>query len=114
VEPTTHEVGPPVLTGAVAPEALIVNITPQMIGAPLDLTTVTGAQFHIKDPNGGDRYWPGTLSNQTTTTLTVTYLLQAPDIDMEGRWRVVTNLSVPPGPNGVRRVEPFYFRSEAG
>ncbi len=48
----------------------------------LDFTTVASATFKVlRKADGSTATWTATLSNQTTTTLTLTYLLAAGAID---------------------------------
>lgn len=108
----TIEIGPAIYVGAVAPEGIVINVTPQTVGAPTDLSTVTGAVLHMTDPNGNDRLWTAQLSNQTPTTLTVSYAFQAGDIDTVGTWYCVARLLLSSPVGGVRRVEKFSFPVE--
>ena len=85
-----------VYQGALAPEALIQNITPGLSG--VDLSTVTAATFKVKKPDGTIYSWAATRSNQTATTLTLTYVFQsAADTAQLGSHVAVAFLTVPAG-----------------
>lgn len=104
---------PIVYTGAQAPEGITIDVTPDTVEAPdvpLDLTTVVSAELHVTPPRGGSRMWTATLSNQTSTTLRLTYTYDVGDIDQEGWWRIVARLTLAGG--GVRRVTAVHFESQ--
>lgn len=81
--------------GAVAPEALAINVVPGQSG--LDLSTVTAATLSVKDLAGTVSTWSATRSNQTASTLTLTHTLVAGDTAVLGLHIVYANLTVPGG-----------------
>ena len=80
---------------AVAPEALVVDITPGDSG--VDLSTVTAGSFKILKPTGAEVSWAGTRSNQTATTLRLSYTLLAADVAVPGRYTYYASLTIPSG-----------------
>ncbi len=83
--------------GMVEPYTYSQNFVPGSSG--LDLSVVSDAEFRIRKPDGSTDTWAGTLSNQTATTLTVTYDLAATpsDIDVAGMWKFYLAMTVPAG-----------------
>lgn len=90
--------------GAVAPEAFVLNLTPGTSG--VDLSTVTAAQIKVKRPDGSFLTWTATRSLQTTTTLTLTYVLTTPDTTLLGKHVAYAILTVP---GGTVRSVPLAF-----
>lgn len=80
---------------AVAPEAAVLAITPGTSG--VDLSTVTAGSFKVLKPTGVEATWTGTRSNQTATTLTLTYTLTSSDVATPGRYVVYASLTIPSG-----------------
>lgn len=66
-----------VYQGAQAPQAYVLDITPGDSG--VDLSTVTDAEFQVLRPDGTEVTWAADMSNQTATTLTLTYEYVTPD-----------------------------------
>lgn len=83
--------------GAVAPETYAVGLVPGDSG--LDLSTVSDAKFEVLKPDGTIVEWAGSLSNQTATTLTVTYSLAASPSDLadSGIYKFFVKVTVPGG-----------------
>lgn len=94
---------------AVAPEALVMNITPGSSG--VDLSTVTAGSFKVLKSDGSEATYTGTRSNQTTTTLTLTYTILAADLAKPGRYAVYASLTIP---SGTVRTKPqvLYVRGK--
>lgn len=80
---------------AVAPEALVVNVTPGDSG--VDLSTVTAASFKVLKVDGTTATWTATRSNQTATTLKCTYTLLAADVAKPGRYVYYVAMTIPSG-----------------
>lgn len=62
----------------------------------IDLSLVTGASIKYQKPDGTTGTWAGVMSNQTTTTLTVTFTTAgtAPsELDQSGEWGVYASLT---------------------
>jgi hypothetical protein len=82
--------------GLVAPKQYVVDIVPG--DSDLDLSTVTAATFQIRKPDGSTTSWTATLSNQTATTLTLTFTYGASsEIDQAGTWHFYAKFTVPGG-----------------
>lgn len=77
--------------GAVAPEAMLCRMVSGQSG--LDLTTATGGSFRVKKPDGTIVTWSATLSAATATSVLMTYLYQAGDLDLAGKYIVVPKLA---------------------
>lgn len=86
---------PVVMRGAVAPEALTVEVDQGDSG--VDLTTVTGASMLVRYPNGDEETWEATTSSPTPTSLVVAHTFVDGDTDELGEYRVVVALAVPGG-----------------
>lgn len=73
------------------------DVTPGTSG--IDLSTVTNAVFGVEKPDGTVVEWAATMSNQTATTLTLTYVLSAlgTDVAIPGPYAVVAFLEIPSG-----------------
>lgn len=83
--------------GAKAPDAYTLDLTPGTSG--IDLSTVTAATLSVERPDGSIVSWTATRSNQTATTLTLTYVfaVSGADIAVAGPYAVVAILTVPLG-----------------
>lgn len=79
----------------VAPETYTSDIVPGTSG--VDLSTVTAAVFSVRKPDETELTWAATLSNQTSTTLTLTHAYAAGDVDTTGRYLVFALLTMPSG-----------------
>lgn len=100
---------------AVAPEALVVNITPGDSG--VDLSTVTAGVFKVLKPTGAEASWTGTRSNQTASTLRLTYTFTAGDVAVPGRYVYYAQLTIPSGTVTIKRralVVRGKYETEAG
>lgn len=80
---------------AVAPEAYVLNLTPGDSG--VDLSTVTAASFLVLRSDGVRATWTATRSNQTATTLTLTYSFAAADVNKPGKYVIFASLTIPSG-----------------
>ena len=99
-----------VYAGAVAPESLKVTVAQGSSG--IDLTTVTAAQLLVKKPDGTTLSWSATISAATATSLTLTHVFSAADVDVTGIYVVVPKLTVPAGfvrgvPKKLTALDPF-------
>lgn len=76
------------------PDGYGLDITPGDSG--LDLSTVASAEFRVlRRQNGTESTWTATLSAQTATTLTLTYLFAADDIDtVKGTYDIYARLTL--------------------
>jgi hypothetical protein len=91
------------LTGAQAPERLLVTITnAELASEPLDLSTVTAVTLRVTTPRG-ERTWTTTIETQTATLLELEHLWDALDVEEPGIYRVYVDMAVP---GGVRRAGP--------
>lgn len=90
--------------GAVAPEAYVLNVTPGDSG--LDLSTVTAASLKVRKPGGTVVDWTPVMSNQTATTLTLTFTFDATDseLDVAGEYTIYGILTIPSGTMTTQRV----------
>lgn len=96
----------PVYQGALSPEGLQILVGPL---AGVDLTLVTSATVLLKNPQGSSVTWTGwTLSNQTSSGVTLTHLFQPGDVDQGtpsiGTWVAVVKLTVTGFVNPIRCV----------
>ena len=101
---------PKVRAGALAPEAFRVYVRTGNSG--IDLTTVTGVTLQVRNPNGVEVEWAGTVAAGpfppavTPTDLWIVHPYAAGDVDVLGRYAVYAVLSIPGG--AVRSVpSPF-------
>lgn len=83
--------------GDLGPSGYSMDIVPGDSG--LDMSLVSAAEFRVKKNDGTIIVWAGSMSNQTTTTLTVTYIfstLTSP-VDKAGHWSIYCALTIPTG-----------------
>lgn len=66
----------------------------------LDLSTVTGAVFNVRRADGTTTTWSAVITQQSTTQLTLTHVLQAGDcpVGVAGIYSIEPMLTVPAGP----------------
>jgi hypothetical protein len=90
--------------GALAPEAYVMNLTPGDSG--LDLSTVTDADLIVSKPDGTVETWAPVMSNQTATTLTLTFEFDATDseVDVPDEYIIYAKLTIPSGTMTSERV----------
>lgn len=81
--------------GAEAPEAYELSLTSEPSG--VDLSTVTAAVLRVKKTNGVETSWAVTMSSQTSTTLKLTHVFAANELDAPGSWAVYAELTLPTG-----------------
>jgi|CXWL01.1.fsa_nt_gi hypothetical protein len=93
-----------VYLGPVAPEAYVVDVVPGTSG--VDLSTVTDAALLVLRPDGAEVVWSVTRSNQTASTLTLTHVFEATDVDVVGEYGVYAAMTIPAG---TVRSEPRSF-----
>lgn len=80
---------------AVAPYALRYEATSD--DAAFDLTTPTAARFEVLKPDGEELTWSATLSDQQTTTATLTHIFAAGELDIPGDYRIEPRMDTPSG-----------------
>lgn len=85
-----------VYQGAIAPEAYTLDITPGTVN-PVDLSTVSAATLSVRKPDGTVVAWAATISNQTTSTITLTHTFLTGDIALLGDYAIVASLTIPSG-----------------
>jgi hypothetical protein len=73
----------------------ILDVVPDTSG--VDLSTVTAASFIVKRPDGSTATWAATRSNQTATTLTLTYAFLLGDRPIRGAYAIYARLTIPAG-----------------
>jgi hypothetical protein len=92
--------------GDVAPKAFILNLKPEDV-AMANLSTVTSAVLNVRRGDGTITTWTATLSNQTSTTLTLTHLLGVGDVTTAGVYVIRATLTLTAG---TVRSEPQRLR----
>jgi hypothetical protein len=60
----------------------------------LDMTTVSAVVFRVRSPSGQTVEWPGTLSDQTTSSLVATKSLTAGECPGPGQYSVSPLLTI--------------------
>lgn len=88
---------------AVAPQAYTLRLTPETASG-VDLSTVTAATLYARRADGTIVTWTATLSNQTTTTLTLTHLFAVGEVPSPGNYVVYAELTRPDGVLESERV----------
>lgn len=91
-----------VYQGALAPEAITVDITPG--DSDLDLSGVVSATLEVYRSGALEDTWSCALSNQTESTVTLTYAFSAGDTDDTG---TITLLPKLVAPGGTYRCNPL-------
>lgn len=93
-----------VFAGAQAPEALEISVS-NVGGAadPLDLSTVTEAEFAVTTPTGRRVTWATTIASQSAAALVLQHVFALADVDTPGPYRITVYMTVP---GGVRRAGP--------
>ena len=93
-----------VYAGAKAPAAFRINVTPN--ATVPDLSVVTAATCTVTRPDRTSATWPMTLSNQSSTTLKLTYVFgsDGSDVTQFGPHTLTVSLSTPAG---TRRLIPL-------
>lgn len=83
--------------GLSAPKQYTVDL--ELDASVLDLSTVSAATLQIRKPDGTTTSWTTALSNQTPTTLTLTYTYPAAPgpYDQPGTWHFYAKLTIPGG-----------------
>lgn len=94
-----------IYAGAQAPEGYSLDLTPGTSG--VDLSTVTAAELHVQKPDGQVAVWAVAITNQTSTTITLThdFVVPAPmatppvpsDVAAPGPYVIVAILTIPSG-----------------
>ena len=78
-----------------APQTYTTDIVPGSSG--VDLSTVSAASFVVRQPDESIASWAAALSNQTTTTLTLTHTYATGDMAIKGSYLLYALLTVPGG-----------------
>jgi hypothetical protein len=81
--------------GESGPAACVVNVTSGTSG--LDMSTITAATIQVQKADGTLVTWTGSRTNQTSSTLTVSYTFQVGDINVAGTWALFVLVTVPSG-----------------
>ena len=83
--------------GMRSPQGYVTDLVPSTNGE--DLSTVTAAVLQAQRPDGTVVTWAATLSNKTTTTITVShvYASDGSDLNQQGVWSVFAQLTLPGG-----------------
>lgn len=84
-----------VYQGAVAPETYVLDIAAGSSG--VDLSTVTDAVLSVQKADGTEATWEVDMSNQATSTLTLTHTFESGDLSIAGRYSVYASLTIPTG-----------------
>ncbi len=93
-------------TGVQAPYQYVLNLTAD--GTIVDLADVTDAELDVRLPNYAEtETWDVALSNQTTTTLTLTHTFDVDDAVEPGAYVIFAKLTVP---GGILRSDPKLVR----
>lgn len=76
-----------------SPDAYVLDVTPG--NSAVDLAAVNSAAFHVhRRSDGSITTWAAAITNQTPTTLTLTYLLAAGEIDtVRGSYDIYARLT---------------------
>lgn len=79
------------------PDAYVLAVTPGV--NTVDLSAVASAVFKVRRAaDDSESTWTATMSNQTTTTLTLTHLLVAGDIDtVRGTYAIYAQMTLGTG-----------------
>ena len=99
-----------VYSGAVAPESYRLNLTPGTSG--VDLSTVSAASLSVQRHDGTEATWAVSMSNQTSSTLTLTHVFVVADTAQIGTYRIRALLTIPGGtvrsvPTSLDVLSPF-------
>jgi len=82
--------------GALAQETFVLNLVPADVeGTPTySLSAVATAEFVVQKPDGSLTTWTATMSNQTASTLTLTYSFHAStsELDQAGTYVIYAKL----------------------
>ena len=81
--------------GAVAPETFQLTVSAGTSG--VDLTTVSGASFKVKLPDGTTTTWSATTSGATVSSIVVSHTLVSGDTTQTGTYYIYATLTVPGG-----------------
>jgi hypothetical protein len=83
---------------ALAPYQFQMVLSPNVIGTPVDLTTITAATLSVRRADASKTTWTAALSNQTSTTLTLTHPYLPGDVALLGLYQVYAVLTTASGP----------------
>lgn len=79
--------------GALAPESFIMVVTPGSSG--VNMNNISAATFEVRKSNGSTTSWSATLSNQSSTSLTLTHIMNAmtSELDVVGTYNVYASMT---------------------
>lgn len=90
-----------IYAGTTTPGAVRINVVPGTSG--IDLTTIASAVFKVRrESDKSLATWTATMTSQTATTLTLTYVLASGDDDIVGTYRIYALLTISSGGGTVR------------
>jgi hypothetical protein len=95
-----------VYVGAVAPEAITIDITPS--AALPDLSVVTAASIAVVRPDGDAATWSATITFQTAGALRITHVFASGNLPIRGTYSIAPVLTVP---GGTRRCKPLVLNA---
>ncbi len=79
------------------PNAYAINLTPEALSG-IDLSAVTSASFAVREPGGTELEWTAVITNQTTTTITLTHMfVEGVSAPVAGVYVVLPLLVIPSG-----------------
>ncbi len=82
--------------GLVAPKTYVLDFVPGF--SSLDLSTVSAATIQVRKPDGTTTSWSTALSNQTASTITLTYSIpSSTPFDQAGTWSFYVKFTIPGG-----------------
>jgi hypothetical protein len=101
--------------GALAQETFVLNLVPADVeGTPTySLSAVATASFEVMKPDGSVTSWTAAMSNQTGTTLTLTYSFHAStsELDQAGTYVIYAKLMNGAGKTRTTRRVPYLVRA---
>lgn len=84
-----------VYEGQGPPYQYVLNLDPE--DDTINFTLVTSAVFVVRKSNGDRVEWAATISNKTTTTIRLTYVLAIDDLQIDGPFVIYARLNLTGG-----------------
>lgn len=81
---------------AEADEAYVLHLTPETASG-IDLSTIVSATLKVLKADGTTATWTAAMTNQTTTTLTLTHLFDVLDVPKSGKYVIYARLATASG-----------------
>lgn len=82
--------------GLEAPKTYTVDFVQGL--SSLDMSTITAATIEVRKPDGTTSSWTTAISNQTATTITLTFSFgSSSELDQAGTWHFYAKYTVPGG-----------------